>query len=174
MFQQRFVHSPDGTRLAYHLAGSGRRWLIIANGHGATHHIWEDVVTHLLSDFRILIWDYRGQHNSATPDDREAIRIDDHAGDWEAIMDAESISSCVLIGWSLGVQVALQAYRRQPERVEALALIHGAHDQLLHRLFDGRLNSVVRGIVETAGFYFQNAAGHRANYSAFAEGSTWL
>jgi pimeloyl-ACP methyl ester carboxylesterase len=45
--------------------------------------------------------------------------------DLETVLRAESIERATLFGWSMGVQVALEAYRRLPGLAESLVLLNG-------------------------------------------------
>jgi pimeloyl-ACP methyl ester carboxylesterase len=143
--QQRTLTSFDGTRIVYQLWGADapdaerRRWLVIANGYGGTFCSWHEMLELLASRHRVLIWDYRGLHASAIPTDRARLRIDDQCRDLELLLAAEDIPRAVLIGWSVGVQVALERYRVAPDSVEGLVLHNGAHGRVLHRSLDGAL-----------------------------------
>lgn len=127
----------DGTRLVYQVSGHGERWLVVANGYGGTFNSWQAILPLLAPHFRVLIWDYRGTHASATPSDRRALSIADQCRDLEVLLDHEHIERCVLAGWSVGVQVALEAAFRLPDRIEALALLNGAPDRILRQLYGG-------------------------------------
>jgi pimeloyl-ACP methyl ester carboxylesterase len=138
--EQRELTSFDGTRVVYQIGGRGARTLVVANGYGGTFCAWRDVFALLADRYRLLIWDYRGMHRSAIPRDRDRLRIEDHCRDLDRLLDAEGIEQPVLLaGWSVGVQVALEQYRRRPESVAALLLINGAHGRVLRRSLDGRL-----------------------------------
>lgn len=128
----------DGTRLAYTTWGRGDRWLIICNGYGGTFGSWDAARPHLEPHLRVLIWDYRGQHNSHVPADRQALTIGDHVRDLQTILAAEGIDRFAICGWSVGVQVALATWRAMPERVTALILLAGAHERILHHILGGR------------------------------------
>jgi pimeloyl-ACP methyl ester carboxylesterase len=130
-YSDRSLTSFDGTRIAYRIGGDGDRWLVIANGYGGTYAAWDDVLSRL--DCRYLIWDYRGLHRSATPDDPANLRVSDHCRDLDLIREVERIDRMVLAGWSVGCQVALEQYRRTPDQVDALALINGAHGRVIER-----------------------------------------
>lgn len=134
----KYLPGHDGTRLAYTTWGRGDRWLVVCNGYGGTFGSWEAARPHLEDQLRVLIWDYRGQHNSAIPADRAALRIDDHVRDLRALLAAEGIDRFALCGWSVGVQVALAAWRAMPERVDALVLLAGAHERILHHVLGGK------------------------------------
>jgi pimeloyl-ACP methyl ester carboxylesterase len=51
--------------------------------------------------------------------------IRDHAEDALAILDAEQAPRAAVIAWSLGVQVALEAFRAAPHRIALLVLVNG-------------------------------------------------
>jgi len=141
--ERKSVQSFDGTGIAYEVGGRGPRWLVIANGYGGSFWAWRDIFEILEDRYRLLIWDYRGFYNSGTPADLCHLRIEDNCRDLDCVLEAEGVERYVLAGWSVGVQVALEQYRRRPDTVEALLLINGSHGRVLHRSGDGRLTGVV-------------------------------
>ena len=141
--ERKSVQSFDGTHIAYEVGGRGDRWLVIANGYGGSFWAWRDLFAVLQDRYRLLIWDYRGFYNSGIPADLGNLRIEDNCRDLDAILEAEGIERYAMGGWSVGVQVALEQYRRRPEAVEALLLINGSHGRVLHRSGNGRLTGMV-------------------------------
>jgi 3-oxoadipate enol-lactonase len=137
--QEKSLESFDGTRIVYQVGGEGDRWFVVANGYGGSFFAWEDLFDILHHDYRLLVWDYRGLYRSAIPADRTLLRVHHNCLDLDEIRVAEGIDTMVLAGWSVGVQVALEQYRRTPRSVEALVLINGAHGRVLHRSFTTRL-----------------------------------
>ena len=99
--------------------------------------VWAPVFEHLPSRCQIITWDYRNQHGSEST--VRTPTIADHYGDLGALVEEIQCERFALAGWSLGVQVALQGYRQHTDKIGALALIHGAHDRLIHRVLNGRL-----------------------------------
>lgn len=91
--------------------------------HGATmdHRMFNPQVDALLPDYRIVVWDGRGQGASQPMGDRFALEV--CVEDLLAILDREGIAAAVLVGQSLGGYVAQLLYRRAPERVIGLAII---------------------------------------------------
>lgn len=141
--KSRTIRSFDGTRIAYEVGGHGDRWLVVANGYGGTFCAWDDLFAILGDEYRLLLWDYRGLHRSHIPEDRTHLRIEDHCRDLELIRKAEGIDKMVMAGWSVGVQVAIEEYRRRPAAVEALVLINGAHGRVIQRSLGGsKLNGL--------------------------------
>jgi pimeloyl-ACP methyl ester carboxylesterase len=141
--EERSLRSFDGTRIVYQVGGREGRWIVVANGYGGTFCAWDDLFAALEDRYRLLVWDYRGLHRSETPHDRSRLRIEDHTLDLEELLRAEKIGHHVLAGWSVGVQVALERYRRSPDGIDALLLIHGSDGRVLHRSLDGRLAGMI-------------------------------
>jgi len=122
--EERWVRSADGTDIAYHVVGEGPP-VMLCNGLGGSWKAWTHQIRYLSDRYRFISWDYRGLYRSAPPRDPEAIRVEDHARDALTIMDAEGIERAAMLGWSMGVQVSLEVFRRRPDRVAALVLMSG-------------------------------------------------
>ena len=140
--QRKSISSFDGTKITYEVGGNPKgRWLVVANGFGGSFWAWTDVFQRLAPHYRILTWDYRGYYESDWPADESNITIQDNCRDLDCLMEAEGIEKMIMSGWSVGVQVSLEQYRRRPEAVEALLLINGAHGRVLERSFKSKAAS---------------------------------
>ena len=82
---------------------------------------------HLEGRYRSLSWEYRGLRAPAGDalTSLAARSITQHAADAVGIMDNEHAPRVALVGWSLGVQVALEIFRMAPQRVALLVLVSG-------------------------------------------------
>lgn len=150
-FTQRSGSGFDSTPLRYWIRRREPRWLITCTGYGGTFPAWRPLFEALDPGWSILIWDYRGQFGSDAPPGDLPIQIADHSRDLETLLVAESIERGALMGWSVGVQVALEHYRRRPEQVDALVLIHGAYERVLHSPLGGGAGAkLVRGLTHAA------------------------
>lgn len=121
--ERRFV-SFDGTEIAYQTVGEGRP-ILLCNGLGGGWEAWSHTIQDFRGRYRLLSWDYRGLYGSARPADPNASRITDHARDALALLREEGIDRAALVGWSMGVQVALEVFRAAPERVASIAMVNG-------------------------------------------------
>ncbi len=110
----------DGTELHYVSAGRGLPVLLL-NGLGGPRSVWNGVIAHLSDRYRFLAWDYRG----IGVDEPCARSVSEHAADACTILEAAALPRAALVGWSVGVQVALEVFHRAPERVASLVLING-------------------------------------------------
>jgi pimeloyl-ACP methyl ester carboxylesterase len=124
------VRSADGVEIHYETLGSTRPdapVIVLANGLGGRLYSWEPLVERFAPRARIITWDYRGLFSSHGIKRRKDLAIEKHALDVRAILDAERVSKATVVGWSMGVQVALEVATAFPERVEKLVLLNGTH-----------------------------------------------
>ena len=70
---------------------------------------------------------------------REDFRLDRYAEDLEAVLDHARVRRAVLLGHSMGTQVALEGYRRLPDRVAGLILVAGPYASLFHTMYGSDL-----------------------------------
>jgi pimeloyl-ACP methyl ester carboxylesterase len=98
-----FATSPDGTRIAYDLSGSGPA-LILLHGGWHTRQSWHDVgyVQRLQQNFTVIALDIRGNGESDQPTDPAAYTIDKHLQDILAVADACGADRFTLWGFSYG------------------------------------------------------------------------
>lgn len=123
--EERRIKSFDGTDIAYHIVGEGMP-VLLCNGLGGSWKAWSHQLNYFSDRYKFISWDYRGLYRSGPPPSRDALRIEDQTRDAMAILDAEKISRTAVFGWSMGVQVSLELFRRAPERIASLVLVNGS------------------------------------------------
>jgi 3-oxoadipate enol-lactonase len=133
----RLVTSVDGTRLrAWDNDGHGVP-VLVSNGLGTPHDAWP-AINRRTDRYRVITWDHRGLGGSGRPADESRITISDHTDDFFAVMDAYGVDRAVVIGWSVGVNVAFEAALRQPQRIAGVLAVAGvpggSFEALLHPL----------------------------------------
>ncbi len=120
------VTTSDGVRVTYYDTGAGSETLVLVNGLGGPFASWSYLVDYLRPSYRLVSWDYRGLFASALDGRPADVSVERHAADLDAVLAALGVAEPVtLIGWSMGVQVALETTERHPERVRRLVLING-------------------------------------------------
>jgi 3-oxoadipate enol-lactonase len=120
----REVHGADGTALrAWCNDGTGTP-VLLCNGLGAPPTAWPRI-TAPGSGYRVATWYQRGLGGSERPVDRSRVRVEDHADDARAVLDAYGMRSAMVIGWSLGVNVAFELALEDPARVTAVLAVAG-------------------------------------------------
>ena len=110
---------------------------MISNGLGTPHDAWPSI-NRRTDRYRVMTWDHRGLAGSDRPADESRIHISDHTDDFFAVLDAYDVDRAVVIGWSLGVNVAFEAALRAPDRIAGVLAVAGvpggSFDALLHPL----------------------------------------
>lgn len=125
----------DGSRLFYGVRGAGPG-VALLDGIGCDGWAWLYLQPFLAARHRVLHWHYRGHGRSGPLVEPETATVASHAGDLWRVMDAARIDRAVLIGHSMGTQVALEAYRQAPARVAGLVLICGTYGRVTSTFHD--------------------------------------
>lgn len=131
------VAPSDGSPLFYESWGERGAVtpVLLCDGIGCDGYVWRYLRGDLGSRFS-LHPHYRGHGRTAAPRDPSRVTITDLADDVACVMDDALVERAVLVGHSMGVQVALETYRRHPTRVAGLVLVCGAPSHPL-RTFKG-------------------------------------
>ncbi len=134
--KDRCIVSFDGTHIAYTIKGRSGPVVAVNAGYCCPDNFWRYLAPALAKKYRVLIWNYRGCGLSGMPREPghrarnytvEDFALDRYARDLKAILDHENIRECILLGHSMGVQVALESYRLMPDRVRAMVAITGPY-----------------------------------------------
>jgi pimeloyl-ACP methyl ester carboxylesterase len=137
-FTLKSLRSFDGTEIAYQLKGGGDGIpIVLSNGLGGDYRAWKYIFDHFAPTHPMMTWDYRGLYRSGRPGMSHTLGPPSQARDMEVILDELGWKRVLLIGWSMGVQVNFEAWRRFPSRIAALAVINGVGG----RPFDTALGS---------------------------------
>jgi pimeloyl-ACP methyl ester carboxylesterase len=122
--EEKRARSFDGAEIAYHVIGRGPP-IVLVNGLGGSWRAWSHQLRFFAGSHRFVSWDYRGMYQSPLPRDRDSLAVGVHALDGLAVLRAEGIEACGAFGWSMGVQVALEMFRRAPRLFRSLVLVNG-------------------------------------------------
>jgi len=134
------AHS-DGSPLFYDswgkrsIAAPAPTPVLLCDGIGCDGYVWR-YLRHDLTDRFVVHPHYRGHGRTAAPRDPARVTIEDLADDLACVLDDAQVDRAVIAGHSMGVQVALETFRRHRARVAALILVCGAPSHPL-RTFRG-------------------------------------
>lgn len=112
--------SARGARVSYTRMGTGAPVLLI-QGVGAIGDAWRPQVEGLRDRFSLITFDNRGIGASTITDG--SLSIEAMADDALAILDAEGIDRCHVVGHSMGGLIAMQLALTSPRRVRSLTLL---------------------------------------------------
>ncbi len=149
----RTLRTTDRATLGYRLHREGsapRRLIVLLHGVASNMSRWSEFVeqTSLKQSWDLLRPDLRGHGESFL---RGRLDLATWCRDLRDILDAEGCDQALLVGHSLGAQVAVQFAERYPTRVRGLVLI----DPIFHQALRGgmRMLSRLRPVFMTvAGF----------------------
>lgn len=151
--RDRRVRSFDGTEIAYTVRGTDGPWVALVPGFACPDNFWKYLVPELERDHRVIVWDLRGLGLSGTPrpPGYRALNlkpadfsIPGQARDLGAVLDAEGVDRVVLIGHSMGGQVALEAYRQMRGRTRGIVMLTAPFESPLRTFYGRDFSNLVR------------------------------
>ncbi|MGY1631099.1 alpha/beta fold hydrolase [Geodermatophilus sp. SYSU D01186] len=140
--------SADGTLLRAWSNEQDGVPVLLCNGLGASPAAWSALLAPD-SGFRVVGWDHRGLGGSERPADPERVRVEDHVADARAVLDAFDLPPALVVGWSLGVNIAFELALADRQRARGVLAVAGVPGGSFSSLF-GSLG-VPRRLRSTAG-----------------------
>jgi pimeloyl-ACP methyl ester carboxylesterase len=142
--EQGYFRSFDGLKLFYSVRGpKNAPPLIFCYGLVCSKLQLKYQLEHFEKTHRVIYFDYRGHHNSESPDDASSMTIDSLAKDLASLHEELKLPPCAVLGHSLGVNIVLEFYRMHPERVSALVLANGTPKDPFETMFGHNLTQVL-------------------------------
>jgi pimeloyl-ACP methyl ester carboxylesterase len=148
--KDREVVVEDGTVVRYAVRGpSDAPWVVCCAGYLCPDNFWRDIGPDLARDHRVVILNYRGvgasseAGGSGDATDAAGYGMEWLAADVAAVMDAEGADDALVVGHSMGVQVALALWLARPELVGKLALLAGPYGSPLKTFYSSSVGSLV-------------------------------
>ena len=115
-----FATASDGTRLAYHVHGSGPP-LLLVSGQASDHTIWDPVRDAFAGQYRVVTFDHRGTGDSGKPE-APPYSTRGFAADAIAVLDHLGIARAHAYGMSMGGRIGQWLGIDHPQRIGALIL----------------------------------------------------
>ncbi|MBI2894478.1 MAG: alpha/beta hydrolase [Deltaproteobacteria bacterium] len=149
--RQAWVRTGDGTSIYFTVRGTGAPVLALCDGILCDGFIWKYLEPHFSARTTVVHLHYRGHGLSGPPGDPDRIGLEAHADDLISALGAAGNGSdrVVVLGHSMGVQVALETYRRYPDHVAGLVLCCGAAGRVLDTFHsNGLLKSLFPSLLQ--------------------------
>lgn len=130
---RHWVRRDDGARLYVRSLGdpSDRPALLILDGIGCAGWAFRKLGPQLARERQVVLMHYRGHGKSPSPPRPWQLGMHTLADDAAAVCDALGLRRVVVLGFSMGFQVALEFYRRHRDRSAALVSLAGPPGQPL-------------------------------------------
>lgn len=133
-----FAEGIGGTALFYERMGCGLP-LVLCDGFLCDGYIWKYLVKNLSDRCEFIHWHYPGHGQSGEPERFSALSPVRLADDAERVIDSAGLNRCILVGHSMGVQVALETWHRHPESVAALILLCGSPGKIVRDFHESEI-----------------------------------
>ncbi|QDG50353.1 alpha/beta hydrolase [Persicimonas caeni] len=118
----------DGTSLAWRSEGDGPA-IVFVNGFATSNSYWLYLIERFRRRGQLVTWDLKGHGRSGPARDLEQVSIEGSVDDMLRVMDAAGVEKATLIGFSMGCQIILEAWRHAPDRISAIVPILGPYER---------------------------------------------
>jgi pimeloyl-ACP methyl ester carboxylesterase len=120
------VNSFDGVSINFDNEGKGEPAIILVHGWSNTRSIWDAQVSHFSEKYRVIAVDLPGFGKSGN--NRSEWTIASYGEDISAIIQQLNLKKVVLVGFSLGAPVVIEAANKEPDHVVGVVLVDGLHE----------------------------------------------
>lgn len=107
--------------LTYDYMGKGSLSFLLIHGVGANRTFFTDMMRHLSQHARVLNPDLRGHGESDKPD--EPYSMQTYADDLSALVKTTKLDNIIVVGHSMGGNIALEFAAQHPDLVKGLVLL---------------------------------------------------
>jgi pimeloyl-ACP methyl ester carboxylesterase len=142
--RNRWTVSQDGASVAYYDEGQGPA-VVMTNGFANSTFYWEPLRAQLRSEYRVVRWDLRGHGRSGPARDLETMTVEGCVDDLKRVLDAAGVEEAVLMGFSFGCQIILEAWGHFPERIRALVPALGPFESPFRTLLHPAVGPLIYG-----------------------------
>lgn len=108
-----------------------RPTILILDGIGCTGWAFRRIVPALAKHHTVALMHYRGHGQSPEPPRPWRVGVVDNADDAAAVIDNLGLNNVIVVGFSMGFQVALELYRRRRDKVIGLVSLAGPAGRVL-------------------------------------------
>jgi pimeloyl-ACP methyl ester carboxylesterase len=120
------ARSADGVTIRYEVHGSGDTALVLVPGWTNSRGIWGEHPRTLSTRYRVVALDLAGHGDSGA--ERTEWTMGAFGEDVVAVVEQLDLEPIVLVGFSMGAAVVVEAAERMPERVLGVVFVDALHD----------------------------------------------
>lgn len=115
------VDSFDGVSISFDNEGKGETTIILVHGWSNTRSIWDAQVSHFSEKYRVIAVDLPGFGKSGN--NRSEWTIASYGEDISTIIQQLNLKKVVLVGFSLGAPIVIEAANKVPDHVIGVVLV---------------------------------------------------
>ena len=120
------VKSFDGVSVNFDNKGKGEPAIILIHGWSNTRSIWDTQMAHFSKKYQVIAVDLPGFGDSGN--NRNEWTIESYGEDISTIIHQLNLEKVVLVGFSMGAPIAVEAANKVPDRVIGVILVDGLHE----------------------------------------------
>jgi pimeloyl-ACP methyl ester carboxylesterase len=120
------VNSFDGVSISFDNVGNGEPSIILVHGWSNTRSIWDAQISHFSEKYQVIAVDLPGFGKSGN--NRSEWTINSFGEDIATIIRQLNQKKVVLVGFSMGAPVVIEAATKMPDQVIGVVLVDGLHD----------------------------------------------
>jgi pimeloyl-ACP methyl ester carboxylesterase len=120
------VNSFDGVNISFDNEGKGQPTVILVHGWSNTRSIWDAQVSYFSGKYQVIAIDLPGFGKSGN--NRSEWTIASYAEDISTIIQQLNLKKVVLVGFSLGAPIVIEAANKVPNHVIGVVLVDGLQE----------------------------------------------
>lgn len=137
--------SLDGVEISFNVQGKGKPAIILIHGWTNNKTIWDDQVAYFLEKYKIVTIDLAGHGESG--DKRENWTMSAFGNDVVAVINELKLKEVILVGFSMGGPVVIEATKKISEKVKGIILVDTLKDIEQKRQMD-MVDTMYEGLLQ--------------------------
>jgi pimeloyl-ACP methyl ester carboxylesterase len=118
--------SSDGVKISFDIQGKGVPAIIFVHGWANNRSIWEEQVAHFSQKYKVIAVDLPGFGESGN--NRQKWTMESFGKDVATVINKLDLDQVVLVGFSMGTLVVIEAAKRVPDHISGVVLVDYLHD----------------------------------------------
>ncbi|MCH7973228.1 MAG: alpha/beta hydrolase [Bacteroidetes bacterium] len=118
--------SSDGIKISFDIQGEGNPALVFVHGWSNNRSIWVEQVAHFSKKYKVIAIDLPGFGKSGN--NRQKWTMATFGEDVATVINKLDLNQVVLVGFSMGAPVVIEAAMRMPDHITGLVLVDHLQD----------------------------------------------
>lgn len=176
------ITSEDGVSISFDKEGKGEPVIILVHGWSNNRSIWKTQVSHFSKKYEVIAVDLPGFGNSGN--NRNEWTIDAYGADISNIIEELNLNNVVLVGFSMGGPVIIEAANKVPDHVIGVVLVDTLQDvemqipapmaHYLDSLMMNLVNNPTKDKIVEGGYVKKNVDSSFNRIAAFLDGASHI
>jgi pimeloyl-ACP methyl ester carboxylesterase len=121
-----WTSSFDGVEISFDKQGRGSPVIVFVHGWSNNRSVWDEQMAHFSNKYKVIAIDLGGHGQSG--DDRNVWSMSSFSEDVIAVINHLKLKKVILVGFSMGGPVVIEAAKKAPEKIAGLVLVDNLHN----------------------------------------------